>query len=88
VSLQMIKRELINEIDLIPDDKILEVYNFIHYFRLGTQKVQTKNTKELLSYAGSWKEMDDEVFDDYMLDIVKRRKKAFSGRRNNETSTD
>ncbi len=88
MSLQMIKRELINEIDLIPDDKILEVYNFIHYFRLGTQKVETKNTKELLSYAGSWKEMDDEVFDDYMLDIVKRRKKAFSGRRNNEASID
>jgi propanediol dehydratase small subunit len=88
MSVAMIKHQLINEINLIPDEKILEVYNFIHYFRLGTQKVETKTKKDLLSYSGSWKEMNAEVFDDYMLDIVKRRKKAFSGRRDNETSTD
>ncbi len=88
MSLQMIKHKLINEIDLIPDEKLLEVYHFIHYFRLGTQKVETKSKKNLLSYSGSWKKMDAEVFDDYMLDIVKRRREAFSDRRNNETSTD
>jgi hypothetical protein len=64
VSAAIIKSKLINEIDLIPDDKLLEVYNFIHYFRLGTQKVETKTKKDLLSYSGSWKEMDAEVFDD------------------------
>ena len=88
MSAAIIKSKLINEIYLIPDDKILELYNFIHYFRLGTQKVETKTKKDLLSYSGSWKEMDAEVFDDYLLDIVKRRRKAFSGRRGNETSTD
>ena len=88
MSAAIIKSKLINEIDLIPDDKLLEVYNVIHYFRLGTQKVETKTKKDLLSYSGSWKEMDAEVFDDYMLDIAKRRKKAFSARRDNETSTD
>jgi hypothetical protein len=68
----MIKHKLINEIDLIPDEKLLEVYHFIHYFRLGTQKAETK--KDLLSYSGAWSDLDAEVFDDYMLDIVKRRK--------------
>jgi len=48
----------------IPDEKALE----------------TKTKKDLLSYSGSWKEMDAEVFDDYMLDIAKRRRKAFCGR--------
>ncbi len=88
MSLTMIKHKLTNEINLIPDDKLLELYNFIHYFRLGTQREQNQNKKDLLSYSGSWGEMRNEVFDDYMLDIKKRRKKAFSGRRNNETSTD
>jgi len=88
MSLLVIKHKLINEINLIPDEKLLEVYNFIHYFRLGTQKEETKNKKDLLSYSGSWKDMNAEVFDDYMLDIEKRRRKAFSDRRNNETITD
>jgi len=63
VSLQMIKHKLINEIELIPDEKLLEVYHFIHDFRLGTQKVETK--KDLLSYSGSWIDLDAEVFDEY-----------------------
>lgn len=34
---------------IIPDEKVLE----------------TKTKKDLLSYSGSWKEIDAEVFDDY-----------------------
>ena len=72
-----LKDKLINEISLIPDEKLVELYNFIHYFRLGVER----NSKDLLSYAGTWKDIDDEVFDNYLLDIKNRRKKAFGNRR-------
>lgn len=74
------KDKLINEISLLPDDKLGEVYNFIHYFRLGTDKTRKSDTN-LLSFSGSWKDMDDEEFDDYLSDISERRNKAFSRRR-------
>ena len=40
--------QLIEEIKQIPSDKLAEVYDLIHYFRLGlsqTQKTQEKTTK-------------------------------------------
>ena len=84
----MIKTKLINEINLIPDSKLSEIYNIIRYFRLGVEKEAIKNKKNSLSYAGSWQEMDSELFDEYMLDIADRRRNAFSNRRSNETFTD
>lgn len=77
MTLSVTKDKLINEISLLPEDKLGEVYNFIHYFRLGTEK---KNKNNILSFAGSWKDMDDEKFDDYLSDISERRNKAFSSR--------
>jgi hypothetical protein len=77
----MIKDKLIDEINQIPDEKLLEVYNFIHYFRLNSGKTKSKDKKNILSWSSSWKEMNTEVFNDFMSDITKRRENAFSGRR-------
>ena len=79
MTLSITKDKLINEISLLPEDKLGEVYNFIHYFRLGTEKTN-KDENNILAFSGSWKEMDDDKFDDYLSDISKRRRKAFSGR--------
>ena len=84
----MIKTRLIDEINLIPARKLSEVYDFIHYFRLGAEKEEANIQNTSLSYAGSWQEMDADVYDDYLADIASRRKKAFSDRRNNETFAD
>jgi len=53
MTLLTLKDKLINEISLIPNEKLVELYNFIHYFRLGTEKEKekTKTNKDLLSYA-------------------------------------
>jgi len=40
------------------------------------------------SYAGTWKDIDDEIFDNYLSDIANRRRKAFVSRRDNETIID
>ncbi len=79
MTLSVTKDKLINEISLLPEDKLGEVYNFIHYFRLGTEKTN-KNDNNILSFSGSWKDMGDNKFDDYLSDISERRNKAFSSR--------
>ncbi len=88
MSSVMIRTQLIDEINLIPDRKLSEIYNFIRYFRLGVEKEAVTNKKDSLSYAGSWKKMDSELYDDFMSDIADRRRNAFSNRRSNETFTD
>jgi len=42
MSLPMTRNKL-DEINLIPDEKLLEVYNFIHYFRLCIEKKKTED---------------------------------------------
>ena len=79
MTLSVTKDKLINEIRLLPEDKLGEVYNFIHYFRLGTEKTK-KNDNNILSFSGSWRDMGDNKFDDYLSDISERRNKAFSSR--------
>ena len=40
MSAVLLRHKLQEEIDLIPEDKLADVYNFIHYFRLGAEKTQ------------------------------------------------
>lgn len=88
MSSLLLKNKLQEEIDLIPEDKLADLYNFIHYFRLGTEKTQQTNKDKILSFAGCWKDMDNQTFQDVFSEIAQRRTKAFSERRNNESSTD
>ena len=47
----MLQEQIINEINHIPVDKLNELYDLIHYFRLGLlyeqQELSTKNTYPL-----------------------------------------
>ena len=65
-------------IDLIPEDKLADLYNFIHYFRLGIEKSQLTKPKPILAFAGCWKDMPDEMFNDFTAEIKQRRHKAFT----------
>ncbi|OQY30711.1 MAG: hypothetical protein B6I38_06955 [Anaerolineaceae bacterium 4572_5.1] len=83
----ILKDKVIREINLLPEEKLLEVYNFIHYFRIGAESEKSKIAESsLLSYAGSWNDLADDVFDDFLSDVTERREKAFSGRRDDEES--
>ncbi len=72
-----------NKINLVLNSTLLDIYIFIRQFRLGTEKESVKNKKDCLSHAGSWQEMNSELFDEYMSDIAARRKNAFSSRGRN-----
>lgn len=80
----LIKSKVLREIDLIPEDKLADVYNFIHYFRLGLEKSQFTQPKPTLAFAGCWQDMPDEMFKDFTTEIRQRRQRAFARRRGNE----
>ena len=82
----LIKNKVLQEIDLIPEDKLADLYNFIHYFRLGLEKSQLTNARPILAFAGCWKDMPDEMFNDFTIEIRQRRHQAFTWRRDNEGS--
>jgi len=80
-----IRDKLMEEIKLIPDFKLSEVYDFIHYLRLGVQKSKV-NIDQIMHFAGCWKDMPDNEFDDFLDDILRRRDRAFAWRRSDEAS--
>lgn len=84
-SLQ-IKDKVLQEIDLLPDDRLSEVYNFIHFLRLGIEKSQSVGAQSILEFAGSWQEMSDEMFEEFVEEIEERRRQAFTRRRGYEGS--
>lgn len=82
-SLQ-IKDRVLQEIDLIPDDKLSDVYNFIHFFRLGIEKAEGTEKQSTLAFAGSWREMSDDMFEEFLVEVAERRRQAFTRRREHE----
>lgn len=81
----IIRDKLIKEVNLIPEYKLSEIYNIIHYFRIGLQISQHGET-DILKFAGCWDELPEEVFNKFLNDVENRREKAFEGRRENERS--
>lgn len=76
-----IKEKLINEVKKIPEDKIAELYNVVHLFRLEaeTKKAVKDRRKEAVKFFGIWKGMSSE--ESAVLDeIQSRRKRAYRER--------
>ncbi|MEB3215594.1 MAG: hypothetical protein VKN72_04930 [Nostocales cyanobacterium 94392] len=93
-----LRREVIKEINLIPEEKLTEIYQFIHDFRLNIEasigtvisNPQKESTlqQRIMQFAGSWNNMSDEVFADLSEEIATRRSAAFLKRRSDESSFD
>ncbi len=81
------RTQVYEEIDRIPDERLPEIYNLLHYFRLGLEKAEDQELS-VMRFAGSWKDMPDEAFAAFTQEIVDRRRLAFSRRRNHEARTD
>lgn len=76
-------KQVIEEIKRIPENKLTEIYDFLHFFRLGLQK-SNGSMEEIMKFAGCWNDMPDEVFNDFLNEIRERREMAFSRRRRSE----
>ncbi|BAU63956.1 hypothetical protein STA3757_13250 [Stanieria sp. NIES-3757] len=71
-SEQINQNQIIEEINLIPEDKHKELYNLIHKFRMGLEGSQN-NIDEIMQFAGSWSDMLEEDFSYFYEEIEQRR---------------
>ena len=76
--------QVIDEIRLVPKDRLREIYNFIHFFRLGLEKSQD-NTEDIMQFAGCWQDMKDEDFEQFSQEMTERHRQAFFGRKYDES---
>ncbi len=82
-----LKNKLLREIRLMPDEKVGVVYDFIRGLRFGAPS-SSKGTKQVMRFAGCWRDMPAGEFAGYLEDIAKRRPEAFSRRRSVEGRAD
>lgn len=82
-----LQNKVMEEIKLIPESKLPEIYSVIHFFRLGLE-AGTREPKKIMRFAGSWQDMTEKEFNDFSEEIYQRRNKAFSRRKNRETLVD
>jgi hypothetical protein len=78
------KNDIIAEINLIPEDKLTELYNLIHSFRI-TLKSSANNINEIMMFAGCWQDLSDEEFNDFSQEIEHRRENSSIRRFNDES---
>ena len=59
--MQTIAREqLYDEIKMIPENRLSELYQVLHYFRVGLETKKATPKKSILKFAGAWKDMPED----------------------------
>jgi basic membrane lipoprotein Med (substrate-binding protein (PBP1-ABC) superfamily) len=72
-----LRDKVVKEINLIPEEKLPEILDFLYHFRLGVQILKSEaNNKS--DFAGRWQDMPDEIYHDFINDVARRRRSAFS----------
>ncbi len=79
-----LRLKVIEEIHAIPEEKLREIYDVIHFFRVGVASVKPASHNKIMSYARCWDDMPHDMFDSLLHDISARRAEVFSGRTHRE----
>ncbi len=79
--------KILDELSKILDDKVSEIFDVIHYFRIGLG-TKTTNPQNILKLAGSWNDLSEDDFNEFLEDVKNRRNNAFNSRGIRETSAD
>lgn len=77
-----LKEKINMEIAKIPEDKISELYNIIHFYRIGIESENKKIKSKLssaINYFGIWKDLSSEEIG-VLEEIESRREKTFKER--------
>lgn len=78
---ETLRNRILEEIQRIPETKLEEIYDFLHYFRVGLGSSETSPAFSVLPFAGAWSDMDESTFKEFEEEIQSRRRQAFSSRR-------
>jgi hypothetical protein len=62
------RKNILAKINKMSDDKLDELLKVVNSFESGKNSI-----KDTMSLAGSWKEIDDEIFIDFTERLVDRR---------------
>lgn len=81
-----LRAKVIEEIQQMPEEKLGEIYDVLHFFRIGLQHAPARSSENaVMAFAGCWDDMADEEFDALLNELTARRTQAFSGRPSRET---
>jgi len=76
-----LRDQVIEEVQRIPEMHLAEVFDLLHFFRVGLESSRIHSTDTPMSFAGAWEDMDNAVFAEFQEEIATRRRQAFSRRR-------
>lgn len=68
----VLQRKVMDEIQAIPVERLLELYDVIHFFRIGVERT-TPMMPDVMRFAGCWSDLSDDEFDDLLTDMAARR---------------
>jgi hypothetical protein len=74
-----VREKIIEEIKLIPEDKLSELYRLVHHLRLQSEPLSDRS-EEIMTFAGCWQDIPEEEFEQFYSEIAERRR-ASSARR-------
>lgn len=86
-----LRERLLDEIQRIPDTKIAEIFDLIHFFRIGLATVphEAEAPDTMINqFAGCWSDMPEQEFMAFESELQSRRHASFGQRRLNETNAD
>jgi|GEM_PF-2399335 len=65
---QRIREQIKEKIEHLPSEKLADILDFLD--RIDDQE---QHVREILSFAGSWQGLDEEVLNDLTVDLYKNR---------------
>ncbi len=73
-SIAQIRTRLLQKIQRVPTNKLMEIYDFVSKIEEVDNNTLKKKEKNL-SFAGSWKYIDDNLFEDLTINLIKNRER-------------
>ena len=65
-----IRNRLLRRIQRIPADKLGELEDF-----MSTLEENASKKEKILSFAGAWKDMDESLFEDFTVNLIRNRRR-------------
>ncbi|MEQ8468601.1 hypothetical protein [Coleofasciculus sp. E1-EBD-02] len=84
MNISDLRTKVFEEIQSVPDDRLIELLEVIHSFRLRSEPVSSP-IQLIMQFAGCWNDLPKETYTEFLNDISQRRQQAFQERQNRET---
>jgi hypothetical protein len=75
-----LRAKVLAEIQQIPENKLVALYELLHQFRLHLESPDANQADSIMRFAGCWNDLSDDAFNELVEEVYERRRQAFSGR--------